>query len=1663
MSASPVLPPSAAETELRRLLAERVAIIDGAMGTTIRTYGITETQARGERFKNAPKDLKNNGDIYSLTQPQVICDIHRRFLEAGADIIETNTFSATAIGQSEFFIEDPREHGGRKDPAFYQKVIEDKFLQELAHDINYQSARQCREWADRIANATGRRRYVAGAIGPLTVSLSNSPDADDAGFRVITFDQVKADYRRQIRSLIAGGSDLLLVETIFDSLNAKAALVAIDEVFAEDKIHLPLMISAAVGRGGETMISAQTVEALWNAVRSHRPLSIGLNCSIGPDLMRPFLAELADKADDTFISAYPNAGLPNPLTPTGFDLEPADMARFMGEFADSHLCNIAGGCCGNTPEHIAAIAQTLAPKQPRKPVAKRVSTSPLPAAPTAPATSAPASAPPPSVARSAVAPSLADAAAAERPLRLSGSLPFTQQPGTFLMVGERTNVAGSPKFAKLIKSGQFEEAVSVARQQVDNGANVIDVCMDDGLIDGAAAMTRFLQLIASEPEIAKVPVMVDSSKWEVIEAGLKCLQGKGIVNSISLKEGEARFLEQARLILRYGAAVVVMAFDENGQAATYAEKIRICERAYRLLVDKVGFPPEDIIFDPNILTVGTGIEEHNNYAVDFIEATRWIKQNLPHAKVSGGVSNVSFSFRGNNPVREAMHAAFLYHAIRAGMDMGIVNPAMLEVYEEVDKELLVLVEDVLLNRRPDATERLVEHGEKLKASGAAKDQKADIAILEAWRQGTVEERLSHALVKGIDAWIDEDTEEARKKYGKPLSIIEGPLMDGMRVVGDLFGAGKMFLPQVVKSARVMKKAVAYLTPFMEAEKLRNIRVRELRRRAAQLTATTPHGEPIALTEEFSYEPMPGLSPEARAIEQKFAAELAADLPYWEAEYHARFDKLYDRNNAQELSPDYAGAGPEDRAARTRWSSATLHPAGAFIDWLYPRKIRSLPPGSLIAFNAGGQGSGKTTASLALDVLQEPALLMDGTLQNERRSRAQIEAALAAGHDVQIRFVYCPWEKAVVNILRRAKNEVGRVVALDRAANGHFHGARTVLSLARDLIWPTKIYIYDNTVWGQSAVRDLAWLQDHLNPPIDKLIASGERAANLFFHEHDLDQHPELRALRAEFLSQTAKSRDAGPHGPHVGGHNPRAERSGSETRGPGSGGESGENDAQAGRLSAPDFSADLEDERPKRVLMATVKGDVHDIGKNIVGVVLACNNYEVIDLGVMVPCEKILATAKEKQADIIGLSGLITPSLDEMVHVAKEMERQGFKTPLLIGGATTSAAHTAVKIAPHYSEPVIHVLDASRVIGVVSQLLSPTNKPAYVSEIRAKQEKSRADFAGRRASRPLLSLAEARARAFRSDWAAIDIPRPEFLGTRVFRDVSVQELLEREFIDWGPFFSAWELHGRYPDILQDEVVGAEATKLFADAQKMFARIIAENRFQPQAILTFWPANSVGDSVEIYADEARSRVLHTFHFLRQQLDHDGGKPCLCLADFIAPRDSGRIDYLGQFAVTAGPGVEAFAAEFKTANDDYHAIMVQALGDRIAEALAEYFHKRARDLCGYGREEKLSPQDIIRERYRGIRPAPGYPACPDHRHKPQIWDLVPVEQELGLRLTESCAMYPASSVSGFYCNHPDSKYFAVGKLGRDQIEDYATRSGWTVAECEKWLGSYLDYNP
>jgi len=1250
--------PSDIQQELVNTMRERILILDGAMGTTIRGYGLDEEQARGSRYKDAPKDLLNNGDILTITQPQVIGDIHKRFYEAGSDIVETNTFSATTIAQSEFFKEDPRETGGRKDPAFYQEVIEDPFLRDLAWEMNVEGVRLAREWADKIGSDTGRKRYVAGAIGPLTVSLSVSPDAENPGFRVVSFDQVYTAYRHQIEALIEGGADILMVETIFDALNSKAALVAIQDVYAERQMHLPIIISAAVGLGGETMISALRVEALWNAVANVKPLAVGLNCSLGPDKMRSWLEELSSKAE-TYISAYPNAGMPNPLSETGFDLLPPDMGQQMTDFADAGFLNLAGGCCGNTPEHVAAIAKALENKQPRE--------VPKP----------------------------------EDVLRLSGSEAYNHTADkNYLMIGERTNVAGSPKFRKLIKEGKLEDAVSVARQQVENGANVIDVCMDEGLIDGVEMMTDFLQLLQGEPDVARVPIMVDSSKWEVIEAGLKLLQGKGIVNSISLKEGEDKFRECAEKVKKYGAAVVVMAFDEKGQAATYEDKIRICERAYRILVDEVGFNPQDIIFDPNILTVATGMEEHNNYAVDFIEATRWIKQNLPGAKVSGGVSNISFSFRGNNVIREAMHAAFLYHATQAGMDMGIVNAGMLEVYDEIPKEMLEKVEDVLLNRREDATEILVDYAEQFKGQGGKK-QEVDLS----WRDAPVEKRLEHALLKGITDYIDEDTEEALAKYGRPLKVIEGPLMDGMSIVGDLFGAGKMFLPQVVKSARVMKKSVAWLTPIMEEEKAAN--------------------------------------------------------------------------------PDQRSAG---------------------------------------------------------------------------------------------------------------------------------------------------------------------------------------------------------------------------------------------------------------------------------RIVLATVKGDVHDIGKNIVGVVLSCNGYEVFDMGVMVPCETILEKAREVNADIIGLSGLITPSLDEMMHVASEMKREGFDVPLLIGGATTSPAHTAIKIAPNYDHSVVHVLDASRSVPVASSLLSEDGKDAFVTKNETRHEELRVQFANKDEAKKLIPIATARERGFQTDWKQENIAEPSFLGTRLIDPQPLEDLVP--YIDWSPFFHTWELRGRYPKIFDDEYVGEEARKLFDDAQQLLERIVNEKLFTAKGIYGFFPANSVGDDIEIYKDEDRNEVLTTFHTLRQQMAKSD-KPNYALADYVAPKASGLKDYLGGFVVTAGHNADEFAKTFEDAHDDYNGIMAKALADRLAEAFAEYLHKQARIEWGFGEGEKLSNEDLIREKYRGIRPAGGYPACPDHTEKPPLFELLDATAKTGVRLTESMAMHPGASVSGLYFGHPDSRYFAVGKINKDQVEDYAKRKGMTVEEVERWLSPNLAY--
>jgi len=1226
---------------LQTLLAKRLVLIDGAMGTMIQQHKLQEADYRGDRFQGWHKDLKGNNDLLNLTRPEIIRDIHRQYLEAGADMVETNTFNAQAISLADYGMES------------------------LAYELSKAGAALAREAADAVMKGSpGRQCFVAGAMGPTTRTASISTNVNDPGARTVTFDQLVAAYREQALGLVEGGADILIVETIFDPLNAKAAFFAIEELFEQLGARLPIMASVTfIQKGGDRGVTGQTVEAFWHSIRHVPLLSVGLNCALGPKELRPIMDQLASTATIP-VSAYPNAGLPNPLLPTGFPETPETMAPQLREWAENGWLNLVGGCCGTTPAHIHAIAEAVRGLPPRVP--------------------------PP----------------ADTCLRLSGTDALTIRPDTnFVNVGERTNVTGSPRFAKLIKAGDYEGALAVARQQVENGAQIIDINMDEGMLDSEAAMTTFLNMIASEPDITRVPVMIDSSRWTVIEAGLKCLQGKGVVNSISLKEGEEAFLRQARLIRRYGAAVVVMAFDEHGQADNFERKIEICRRSYELLTEQAGFPPEDIIFDPNILTVATGIEEHNNYAVDYFRTAHWIKEHLPLAKVSGGVSNISFSFRGNNTVREAMHAAFLYHGIKAGLDMGIVNAGLLEVYEEIEPELLKRVEDVLLNRHPDATEALVTFAESVKQKGASEK------VQDAWREGPVEARLEHALVKGIVDYIEADVEEARQKLDRPLEVIEGPLMAGMNVVGDLFGSGKMFLPQVVKSARVMKKAVAYLMPFMEAEKE----------------------------------------------------------------------------------------------------------------------------------------------------------------------------------------------------------------------------------------------------------------------------ASGGR-----------------------------------------------------KTQG--------------------------------KVLLATVKGDVHDIGKNIVGVVLGCNNYEVVDLGVMVPCERILEKAREIGADLIGLSGLITPSLDEMIHVARQMEREAFRTPLLIGGATTSKAHTAVKIAPHYGQPVVHVLDASRAVPVVGQLLSQERRSAFVTKIREDYDRVRAQHAGPKQA--LRSVEEARRRAPVLDEPSYQPSVPDFTGSRAVGaeqegegSVTAQTLVP--YIDWTPFFHTWELRGRYPAILNHERHGTEARKLFADAREMLQEIVDGRLLQPRGVYGFFPASRVGDDVEVYTDTTRSEVQARFHFLRQQLVKPETEHNFSLADFIVSRDRGTVDYLGAFAVTTGHGLKEMVERYKADHDDYSVILAEALADRLAEAFAEYLHQRVRREWGFGKDEALGPEDLIAERYRGIRPAAGYPACPDHTEKRTLWSLLNVEKQAGIQLTESCAMWPGSSVSGLYFSHPQSKYFAVGKLDRDQVEDYQRRKGMPLEEVERWLGPWLNY--
>ncbi|MER9502822.1 methionine synthase [Mesorhizobium sp. M0579] len=1228
---------------------ERILILDGAMGTQIQGLGFDEEHFRGEAFAGCTCHQQGNNDLLILTQPKAIEEIHYQYAIAGADILETNTFSSTSIAQADYGMED------------------------AVYALNRDGARLVRRAAARAQQEDGKRRFVAGALGPTNRTASMSPDVNNPGYRAVTFDDLRLAYGEQLRGLIDGGADIILIETIFDTLNAKAAIFACNEIFLEKGVRLPVMISGTITDLSGRTLSGQTPTAFWHSVRHASPFTIGLNCALGANAMRAHLAEISGAAD-TFVCAYPNAGLPNEFG--RYDESPDFMAAQIEDFAREGLVNVVGGCCGSTPEHIRAIAEAVKKYPPR------------------------------------AIPEI------ERKMRLSGLEPFTLTDEIpFVNVGERTNVTGSAKFRKLITAGDYVPALDVARDQVANGAQIIDINMDEGLIDSKKAMVEYLNLIAAEPDIARVPVMVDSSKWEIIEAGLKCVQGKPLVNSISMKEGEEAFLHHAKLVRAYGAAVVVMAFDEAGQADTKARKVEICTRAYKLLTEQAGFPPEDIVFDPNVFAVATGIEEHDNYGVDFIEATGEITATLPHVHISGGVSNLSFSFRGNEPVREAMHAVFLYHAIQRGMDMGIVNAGQLAVYDTIEPGLREACEDVVLNRVPraggTATERMLEIAERFKGTAGKEARERDLA----WRDWTVEQRISHALVNGITEFIDADTEEARLAAERPLHVIEGPLMAGMNVVGDLFGAGKMFLPQVVKSARVMKQAVAGLLPHMDAEKLAN------------------------------------------------------------------------------------------------------------------------------------------------------------------------------------------------------------------AANG---------------------------------------------------IDNGER--------------------------QTAG-----------------------------------------------------------KILMATVKGDVHDIGKNIVGVVLACNNYEIIDLGVMVPAAKILQTAREQNVDIIGLSGLITPSLDEMVHMAAEMEREGFDIPLLIGGATTSRVHTAVKIHPRYSRgQTVYVNDASRAVGVVSSLLSNETKGGYVDTVRAEYKKVADAHARSEADKQRLPLAKARANAHKVDWSAYEPPKPSFTGVKVFENWDLTEL--SRYIDWTPFFQTWELKGRYPKILDDEKQGPAARQLFEDAQAMLKKIIAEKWFAPRAVIGFWPANTVGDDIRLFTDEARSQELATFFTLRQQLPKRDGKANVALSDFVAPQDIGKPDYIGGFIVTAGIEEVAISERFERANDDYSSIMVKALADRFAEAFAERMHEKVRkEFWGYASDETLAPDELVGEPYRGIRPAPGYPAQPDHTEKATLFRLLDGERNAGVSLTESYAMWPGSSVSGIYLAHPESYYFGVAKVERDQVEDYARRKAMPLADAERWLGPILNYVP
>lgn len=1381
----------------KKLLSERIFVLDGAMGTMIQRHRLSEEQYRGERFKDHPGDLKGNNDILCLTQPEIIKSIHRAYFEAGADIVETNTFNGTPISQSDYN------------------------TQHLVYEINFEAARIAKEVArEFIKKNPDKPRFVAGALGPTNKTLSISPNVNDPGYRAVTFDEMVDAYYQQTKGLVDGGVDILLIETIFDTLNAKAAIVAIQKYLEEKNLELPIMISGTIVDMSGRTLSGQTVEAFYISISHAKNLvSVGLNCALGAKQMRPFVEDLSN-ISDKFISVYPNAGLPNEMG--GYDESPQSMASVLEDFLASGFVNIVGGCCGTTPDHIKAIAEIVKNHKPRIPKPQ------------------------------------------EPYLKLSGLEPVILRPDSnFMNIGERTNVAGSKKFARLIKEEKYDEALSVARDQVEGGAQVLDVNMDEGMLDSEKAMTKFLNLLEAEPDIAKLPIMIDSSKWSVIEAGLKCLQGKGIVNSISLKEGEEVFKEHAKKVLSYGAAVIVMAFDEKGQADTFERRIEICKRAYDILTKEVGFPPQDIIFDPNILAIATGMSEHNNYAVDYIEATRWIKQNLPLAKVSGGVSNLSFSFRGNDIVREAMHSAFLYHAIKAGMDMGIVNAGQLAVYEEIPKDLLELVEDVILNRRPDATERLIEFAEKIKKQDKVHiEEKKD-----EWRSLPLEERLKHSLVKGITDYIEEDISEALKKYSSPLEIIEGPLMAGMNVVGDLFGAGKMFLPQVVKSARVMKKAVAILEPYL-----------------AQPPAPSLKNESL----------IPGPSP------------------------------------------------MEKGDAKDKYDWMTADPTVYELLKEFVKQNRSKP-------------------TAAEEKMWE--LLRDRRLENYKFRRQHIIGKYIAD------FV-CIEHKLVIEI------------------DGLIH--QLPENKESDEI---------RTNWLESiGFRVIRFTNDEVLTNLEKVINEIKNS---------------LKALSfGEGLGEAS-------------------------------------------------FGGDLEG-AASSVLLATVKGDVHDIGKNIVGVVLGCNSYEVIDLGVMVHAEKIIQTAIEKNVGIIGLSGLITPSLDEMVHVAKEMQRVGLKIPLLIGGATTSRIHTAVKIDPFYDGPVVHVLDASRSVPVVSSLINPdkTEREKFIQSVKEEYKQLREDYLRRKSDKQLISLEKARQNKLRIDWENVRITKPQKPGITVLKNYSLATL--RNYIDWTPFFMAWELMGKYPTIFEDEKVGGEAKKLFDDANKLLDKIISDNLLTANAVFGLFPANSVGDDIEVYTDETKQGVLTVFHSLRQQSVKTEGQPNLALADFIAPKDSGLTDYIGAFAVTAGIRIEKLIEQFEKNHDDYNSIMVKALADRLAEAFAEHLHELVRKkYWAYSADENFSNEELIKEKYIGIRPAPGYPAQPDHTEKIILFELLNVEQNAGIKLTESLAMYPTASVSGLYFANPESKYFNVGKIDKDQVLDYHRRKGMSVEEVERWLSPILNF--